>query len=230
LHVIDRKHARVVRTFAGLRGDARFLDADRICHGMLDKGKTLRLDNSTGDGVPCEVASSDEPRGRLVFNGLRTAVFHDAFRGTVTLLQTGGAEKVVEDQGAWGVAVSSDGRGVAWSLGALAQPELVVYDPTHGRTPVGPGAQPSWLPDGRHFVYARPTSLPPGLQEAYESDLYLYDVVKQKSSRLTDTPTIAEMEPAVSPDGREVAFSDWRTGELLVAPLPGAVASKGGTP
>ena len=230
LHVIDRRSARVVHAFAGLRGDARFLDVARICHGSLERGRLLRIDGPGDDGSPCVIASRDDGRGTLVHDGIRASVFHDAFRGTITLTSGVGVDKVVEDRGAWGVAVSTDGRSMAWSLGTLAEPELVVYDAEHGRASVGRGAQPSWIPGTDRVVFAAPgEGFQTGAEEDFDADLYVFDMQSRQTTRLTETPEIAEMEPTISPNGRDVAFSDWRTGDLLVVPFATLEhAAKGG--
>ncbi len=97
--------------------------------------------------------------------------------------------------------LSPDGRTVVYE-GLVTG--IHVADIEHG-THAGPirGNHPAWLPDSSGFVFDRVrddgTRLVAG-------DLYLYRLSSGRVTRLTDTPDRIETHPAVSPDGRHVAF------------------------
>lgn len=83
---------------------------------------------------------------------------------------------------------------------------------------LGPGTDPAWHPDGRRVIFSRVRHDGARLLGA---DLWQLDVVTRKRTRLAHTGAVAEISPAVSVDGRWVAFVNGRTGDLLVARLPG---------
>lgn len=134
---------------------------------------------------------------------------------------------------AWGPQTAPDGRRVAWCLGHLHQSELVVA--TLGGTELfrGRGAHPAWLADGVRLVFAEPA---PDLEVDGRpfvgfADLWLLDLRTGARTRLTDTPEAIEMEPALSPQGSELAWADWSDGTIHVARFdPDAAAEEGGRP
>lgn len=60
----------------------------------------------------------------------------------------------------------------------------------------------SWAPDGKKLVYAQPNAN--GWNGYYFSDLYVYDVEKKSTEKITDD--LRAMEPAWSPVGDKIAF------------------------
>ncbi len=225
---------------SGFRGRVRFLEPGLLCRGGVEAGTLVRYDARAGrwqaDSTPCTTREWDERLGTRVMAGTTLAVYHHAYAGTITQVDRHGTEIPVEDRGAWAVAATADGRRVAWSLGTVRDSRLFIYDPDQGRVALGAGTYPAWLPDGRRLIFARlqPDVKAAGPRSGYRSDLYLYDVQKKTLVQLTDTAHIAEMEPAVSPDGATVAFTDWNTGVAYLAPIPGPNAArsprKGGRP
>ena len=149
------------------------------------------------------------------FESPELSVDFDEYSGSITV-RIGEEEMIVAEDDAWGVKVSSRGS-VAWCEGHLASATLFVFDPERGEMEVGPGAQPSWSPDGSRLIYARPEGGAQG--EVVGSDLYLFDMETASSRRLTNTPGVTEMEPSVSPDGNRLALADWRSGRILVGDL-----------
>ena len=170
----------------------------------------------------CDTDDWDEARsGRVLFRGAQHAIYHDGYRGLTWIEFGDGTQEIVEDNGAWDVEVSPDGRRVAYCLGHLRSPALFVYDFETGRRRVGVGAQPAWFPDSRFLVFASPTAWERAGAVAVptQSDLFLFDVQSDRPRLLAQTPQIAEMEPEVSSTGDAVVFSDWRSGALWVAPV-----------
>lgn len=81
----------------------------------------------------------------------------------------------------------------------------------------GEGDDPVWHPNGRHIVFDRVTTHD-GLTVA-ASDLWVLDTVSRSVRLLAQTQAIAEVQPAISPDGKWVAYADARTGEGHVSQL-----------
>lgn len=134
---------------------------------------------------------------------------------------------------AWGPRAAPDGRRVAWCEGHLHQSELVVASLDGTVLYRGRGAHPAWLADGLRLVFTEPA---PDFE--YDgrplvgfADLWLLDVRTGGRARLTDTPEAIEMEPALSPQGTELAWADWRDGTIHTARLaPDAAMQEGGRP
>jgi len=81
---------------------------------------------------------------------------------------------------------------------------------------LGEGYDPAWHPDGRRVVFVRLTH--DGLSVT-ASDLWVRDIASRTESRLAQTSATAEVKPAISPDGRWIAFADARTGDGWFASL-----------
>jgi hypothetical protein len=208
----------------GYRGDAAFTAGGDVCRGPALGARLLRIDPATGQGRstdgPCTVEVRDEHLGALLHDGDDGAVYHDAYFGTITRVDLDGEQHQLENRGAWNVAVSPDGRRIAWCLGTLSEPALLIHDRDGGVRDLGRGAHPAWSPDGRILVYASPTVVQlQGGGHRYESDLYAYDAERDLVTRLTATPDVAELQPAFSPDGRSLAFADWEGDVIFVAPF-----------
>ncbi|HYE95509.1 MAG TPA: hypothetical protein VD962_04830, partial [Rubricoccaceae bacterium] len=81
-------------------------------------------------------------------------------------------------------------------------PEAVDHACAFGETLVGAAAgRFAWMPDGSALIFARHADTPRGRRF---SDLWRYDLESRRTTRLTHERRAAD--PAVSPDGRRVAF------------------------
>jgi dipeptidyl aminopeptidase/acylaminoacyl peptidase len=76
------------------------------------------------------------------------------------------------------------------------------------------GTHPSWSPDGLWLLFERSADDGHALTEG---DLWALSIVDGDQIRLTHTPDAIELHPAVSPDGRQLAYV--RDGALWVAEL-----------
>lgn len=124
----------------------------------------------------------------------------------------------------WGVAVSPDGRRVAFSDGLLERSTLYVVE-GNDVFDLGYGVHPHWSPDGRRLVFARPdannyhtpaTDLKTGDLRLMGADLYVASFPSRRVVALTETSHKTEMEPVFSPTGDRIAYSDWRTGQIEI--------------
>lgn len=89
---------------------------------------------------------------------------------------------------------------------------------------LGPGSDGSFTPDGLGVVF---TVVSGDGRRVVDADLHYLDVSSGVRTRLTWTPNVAEVEPAVSPDGRFIAFVDAVTGRLCVARMPTLSSARG---
>jgi len=95
---------------------------------------------------------------------------------------------------------------------------LLLIDPDGDVRDLGPGVDGTFTPDGRSVVFAR---VEHDRERVIRADLYRLDIVSRRTERLTATPDVAETAPAVSPDGRFVAYLDAFDARVCVAPMPG---------
>ena len=68
---------------------------------------------------------------------------------------------------------------------------------------VGPGENPSWLPDSSGIVFNVPVS---DGTRTLDSDLWYASADGRERTNLTNTPQVVETHPAVSPDGQRIAY------------------------
>ena len=168
-----------------------------------------RLNPSTDQNGVC--ASSDDPYTtiRTLYYDPDTRVDFDLYKGSLSVNAF-----EVESTSAWGVTVSPDGSTAAYVTGHLKKPSLFIYEKTGGKSLVDSAVHPSWHPGSGRLVYAVPTVNEQGTVTC--SELFSFDLQTRISSQLTQTDDVVEMQPAFSPDGRFIAFSDWRSGTIML--------------
>ena len=187
-------------------------DAEILTFG----GAPAAVESLTLAGSACSPGQDIYDTQRKIFESGGRSVLFDLWTGRLWVEGQGGVLEI-EASAAWGPAVSPDGTKIAFSKGHLATATLLVVDTADGSRAAFPGAQPDWFPDGRKLVYATPGA-DGGGGAVTRSDLFVYDVEDGAASPLTATPGIVEMQPAVSPDGKTVVFSDWRSGRIMAIP------------
>jgi hypothetical protein len=79
------------------------------------------------------------------------------------------------------------------------------------------GVAPAWLPDGRGVIFSR---IVHDTLRVTAAELWVVDLATGRETQLTDTPGIAEIEPAVSEDAATLAYVDALTGELRQVSMP----------
>jgi len=188
-------------------GDLQDLDAQHRGAARWDTAGQVVPDNPPAES------------GELVLHdrdGLR--ILYRPYDGAIEALALG-KRALLFDGGAWGPRVSPAGEYVAFCTGHLAFGRLRIVDVSGAPLFEGAGVQPAWLPDRAGLVYAvpQPAVSPAGATELNASELYAIGAPSWTPVRLTDTPDVVEMEPAISPQGDRIAFSDWKTGRLLLA-------------
>jgi len=176
----------------------------------LDDGDRLFVVAEDVQGTDVDVyalaglAVSREPDDTIVLHR-----FGPAGEGKVVLLR---------GQGFFGPRFSPDGKQVLVAESRAEGGHMWVVAVEDGRArDLGQGYGATWHPDGRTVVFSR---IVHDSLRIWSADLYALDVATGAERILAITADRAEIEPAVSPDGRFVAFVDALTGDLLVAMFP----------
>ncbi len=210
-------------------GPAEWLrDRDVVCMKERETGAPKTFDarrlRVAGDAEgACVDTAWDEDLGGLIHREAGEEWYHHAKDGRVSLKHADGSTETMVRAEAWGVHVAPGGGRVTYSIGSLEDPTLFVLDVDAGETRViGRGAYPVWMPNGRLLIFASPGERAPFGPETATFDsaeFLVYDAGADELHLLTETPEVAEMEPAISPDGTRIAFSDWQSGTIYVAEL-----------
>jgi eukaryotic-like serine/threonine-protein kinase len=170
----------------------------------------------TGQGVVFS------PDGRevatAVFNGARAEVWaYETERRLWRLVVKPPADAL---DGSWWPLWSADASAMWFQKTALGKPGRLERLPldgsadpaemVRGKTYVQPQG---WTPDGRTLIYTR------GADEADGYDIWTLDTKTGRDAPLVATP-VGELHPAVSPDGRWLAYVSTATGSLRVVVRP----------
>jgi len=81
-------------------------------------------------------------------------------------------------------------------------------------TDLGPGYDGTWHPDGKRILLSRVSH---DGHRVTAADLWEMELASGRRAQLTRTADLAEVEPALSPDGRYLAFVDATSGDLYLA-------------
>jgi hypothetical protein len=170
----------------------------------------------------CPPEPFDPEIGRILYDGPQGRWIHHALRGDLVYQPRDEAPEVVEQRVPWSIRISSDGRLAAYSVGSLPDPELFLCEQAQGCSRIGIGVHATFHPDGL-LIYSQPagTRYAGSLTTVARAELRAHDLETGESWELTATPGVAEMEPAVSPEGDRLAFSDWRTGTAYLVTIQG---------
>lgn len=111
-------------------------------------------------------------------------------------------------------ALSPDGKKVAFQIPGKG---IMVADAdgSNLRT-ICKGSHPSWLPDGKSLIISR---VQDNGSRFTASDLYSVDIENKSEMLLTGSTDIIPLTPAVSPDGRKVAFENAADAAIYVINL-----------
>lgn len=113
----------------------------------------------------------------------------------------------------FGPQASPDGEKVLFE--GISSGIWVVDLTTGARTHVGLGNHPTWGPNSEKVYFDIADD---GHFHILNSDLFVYDLVANTTTQLTDTPNLREQRPAVAQDGRRIAFDG--DGAVFTATLP----------
>lgn len=100
-------------------------------------------------------------------------------------------------------ALSPDGSKIAFQI--VSQGMWVINTDGTGLKSLGAGSHPSWLPDGSGVVY---TQVNDNGHEFTASKVLAIDVQSLRQVTLTSISGVIPMTPAVSPDGKRLAFEN----------------------
>ena len=178
---------------------------------------TLLLAPATGAGGT-NLAPSVSPDGeRLVFMSEKNVFSFDLFLADASsgdLIRTLSSSatspyydalRFMDGSGSW----SRDGTRLAYVVFADGKNQVLIADADRGRVQqrvavegVGAIQGPSWSPDGRTIAFSG--------SKGGITDLYVYDLVSETSTQLTDDRNAA-YQPVFSPDGRTIAYATDRS-------------------
>ena len=196
ISAIRRTYLPMILEYEEARESARpLITADRE-GGRLNVAPSISPDGrrlafiSELDFVDAELHLADARTGELIRRLQKGSAFDSHY----------GSLRYISSAGTW----SPDSRMFAFSALKRGRDVLVVMDVESGQRlreysveGVGEISTPTWSPDGRTIVFS-------GLGGGV-SDLYAIDVASGRTHRLTDDP-YAQLHPAFSPDGSQIAF------------------------
>ncbi|MBW2701583.1 MAG: PD40 domain-containing protein [Deltaproteobacteria bacterium] len=131
---------------------------------------------------------------------------------------TAKAWKVLVEAGAWGPVLSPDGNRLVFNTEGLLHARLWLAEGGSHRE-LAHGAQQLWLPDSSALIFSQPSAAEDGRSLA-GSRLILWYLQDDVEVVLTQGPG-CPMQPALSPDGKRLAWSDWHSGAIYLARLDG---------
>ena len=215
-HLFGAPDGQRVAFFAGAADHAEVWEVD------LDTGAVQRL-TSRPAFVPPTDRLSDGAADAVALGRLGgQELLFEPLRGRLVRLAGNDGEQVIADAEAWGVALSPDGRFVAYCRGHLVDAHLFLAGADGETIDLGAGVHPSWAFGGAALVYSVPevlTSAATGRRELVGAELHAYGVRQGRRAQLTDTPGVTEMQSAVSPHSRQLVYADWASGHIAVADI-----------
>ena len=187
--------------YASANGSLVRLSPDGRLTVVLDNVQGHDLDLRTGQGA--ELLVSREPDLNI----------------TLRNLDGSGAPRVLlKGSNFFGPRLSPDGSQLLVSESRPGGGRVLLLDLNSGaRQDLGPGVSPTWHPDGERAVLARVTH---NGEKLTGGDLWEVDLTSGKARCLARTRKLVELDAAISPDGKSLAFVEGLTGDLYVARYP----------
>jgi hypothetical protein len=112
---------------------------------------------------------------------------------------------------------SPDGNQILVSESRAAGGHFWLLDLDGQAVDLGQGYSPVWHPDGKRIIFSR---IAHDGERLTDGDLWILELASRRVACLGHTPGLIEVEPALSPDGRWLAFKDGRSGDLYLARFP----------
>lgn len=179
--------------------------------GVIRPAKEIRLK----DFVPATSKSRAKARslnGKVSTVGDSYSVSFDTDNDHLYVIDAEGNRTGIYDGYAFLPVLSPDGKRVAF-CDEKSETRVINLDGT-GLCTVGKGFAPAWANDSQ-LIVERTTD---DGHDYTGGELYLLNL-DGSAKALTDSPDRIEMCPAVSPDGKHLVFSDYKSGQIFTADL-----------
>jgi Tol biopolymer transport system component len=186
--------------------------------------QTKRLEIATGKLLSTDkIAEKQIVFGkRSVSNGRATSVqpvevYINADLQLVAM-QDGKESRITNDDGQYyNPLISPDGTKVAVHKGSNVY-VFSLINPAEPPVDLGAGLASGWTPDSRSLVSFMDESTDG--HTVSNSELHQVFISGKKNRvQLTRTANVIEMWPSISPDGKRIAFSDEKSGDIFIADL-----------
>lgn len=206
LSVADGERVQITEPLAEVRPAAWRVSAGKMSIATSDKGIMA---------VPGKIAA-DAAIGANATPSRITADYTVSFItdfDNLYVVDAQGNRKVIYNGTAFLPKLSPDGKRVVF-CDINDDIRVMGIDGT-GMTVVAKGFSPCWVNDTQ-IVYERTTDD----GHSYESgELFLGNIAAKTEIALTDTPRAIEMNPSVSPDGKQIIFVNHNDGQVYIADL-----------
>ena len=214
--VTDGKMERIGDEQVEMRLPAWRYDADGRASVTLGKG-VIRPSKEIvlKDFVPATAGKRAKARslsGSVSTVGDNYSVSFDTDNEHLWVIDADGNRTSIYDGYAFLPVLSPDGRRVAF-CDEKSQVRVINLDGSGLRT-VGDGFSPAWANDSQLIVH-RTTD---DGHDYTSGDLYLLNL-DGSAKALTNSADRIELDPSVSPDGKRIVFSDYKSGQIYTADL-----------
>jgi Tol biopolymer transport system component len=133
-------------------------------------------------------------------------------------IQDGKETRITQDDGQYyNPLISPDGSKVAVHKGSNVY-VFSLLNPGTKPVDLGTGIASSWMPDGQSILAFMDETVDGHTISNSELHQLFLNGSKNKA-QLTNTRNVIEMWPSVSPDGKRIAFSDEKSGDIFIANL-----------
>lgn len=204
---------------------------------MDNNWKTIRIEkisrhpvieNDKRNECLVETFGTGTEKQSLIFkdDSRKIQLFFQSYRGVLKIVK-GGEEKTIEGFSVWGVRVSPDGDKIAYCKGPLSQSRLFIYYINTSRAvEISTGAHPVWFPDSTQVAFDFPSTsfISSGKDGGFHSSIWIYNLESSTAKKITTSSEIVAMQPDISPSGKQMVFSDWRSGRIYIINLKSEAA------
>jgi len=162
---------------------------------LADRSYVLNENNEVEEELPITFTYATSSGSLLAFQRNDSIFLFDFEKRTLRLLRGGDGRYFMP-------TISPDGRYVVYSsLGEGLFLHNLESDETFY---IGKGGNASWSPDSKKLVFA---VVEDNGEDITGADLHIFTVGDKKVEKLTETPSVFELIPSFSPDGKKVIFN-----------------------